>query len=486
MAYLLYFYDLGAAGMLGPDEPRYASVARTMAQSGDWITPVLWGHPWFEKPALLYWMNAVAFRLGLSGDLAPRLPIALLSVAFLVFFWWILRREFGCRAAWFATLILSTTAGWIGYSQVGVTDLPLAATFSAAMLLALPWIARRDPRFLPCAAALLGFAVLAKSLVPLVLAAPLILYWKNFRDLLRVRVILPFALVALPWYLLCYLRNGMPFLVELFWKQQYQRVVSTSLQHVQHWWFYLPVLVALLLPWSPLLGLLARRSLYRDERLRFLLIILVWGMVFFSIPINKLWGYLLPLFPAAAALMGVALDQAANSRRWLAACAVLLPLFPITAGVLPAVVAAGGITKIGAIDLRPVYFLPLVLLPVAWILEMRGKRLAAVASLAAVAALGAAYLKHTAAGGLDQRPSARALWNQVAARAGQVCLEGLDRGLEYGLNYYAGTALPDCGDSPRPVRIRQQGGRPYVSDSTAAGKRVDPNLPGSVTSTLQD
>ncbi len=64
LAYLLYFYDLGAVGLLGPDEPRYASVSREMARSGDWITPRLWGAPWFEKPALLYWLSGLAFRLG--------------------------------------------------------------------------------------------------------------------------------------------------------------------------------------------------------------------------------------------------------------------------------------------------------------------------------------------------------------------------------------------------------------------------------------
>src|SRR3954471_6339517 len=118
MAYLLYFHALGAKGMLGPDEPRYAAISQEMARSGDWITPRLWGRPWFEKPALLYWMQGTAFRAGLGPDLAPRLPVALLAVAFLAFYWWMLRREFGDRAAWFATFILGTCAGWIGFSQV--------------------------------------------------------------------------------------------------------------------------------------------------------------------------------------------------------------------------------------------------------------------------------------------------------------------------------------------------------------------------------
>ena len=144
-----------------------------MARSGDWITPRLWGQPWFEKPALLYWMTGSAFRLGMGPDLAPRLPVALLAVAFLGFYWWVLRGEFGCLAAWFATVILGTSIAWLGFSQVGVTDLPMTVTFSAAMLLALPWVARGDTRYLPAASALLGLAVLAKSLVPLALAAPL-------------------------------------------------------------------------------------------------------------------------------------------------------------------------------------------------------------------------------------------------------------------------------------------------------------------------
>src|SRR6516225_6292517 len=125
LAYFLYFFGLSASGLLGPDEPRYAAIGREMARSGDWITPRLWGHPWFEKPALLYWMTGTAYRLGFGPDTAPRVMVALLSVAFLVLFYIVVRREFSCLAAGLATSILATSAAWIGFSQVGVTDLPL-------------------------------------------------------------------------------------------------------------------------------------------------------------------------------------------------------------------------------------------------------------------------------------------------------------------------------------------------------------------------
>src|SRR5215472_2971624 len=134
LIYFLYFFHLTATGMLGPDEPRYAAIGREMARSGDWVTPRLWGQPWFEKPALLYWTTATGFRAGLGAELAPRLPVALAAVLFLVLYAWVLAREFGGRVAALATLILGTCWGWVGYSQIAVTDLLLTATFSTAMV----------------------------------------------------------------------------------------------------------------------------------------------------------------------------------------------------------------------------------------------------------------------------------------------------------------------------------------------------------------
>jgi 4-amino-4-deoxy-L-arabinose transferase-like glycosyltransferase len=143
--YCLYFLGLTATGLLGPDEPRYAALGREMARSGDWVTPRLWGEPWFEKPALIYWMTGLGFRAGLGEDLAPRLPVALMSVAFLLAYAVLLKREFGTRPALTATALLGTSAAWLALSHVGVTDLPLAATFSAAMLLGMRLVGQPLP-----------------------------------------------------------------------------------------------------------------------------------------------------------------------------------------------------------------------------------------------------------------------------------------------------------------------------------------------------
>jgi len=451
LAYLVYFFDLSAAGLLGPDEPRYASIAREMAHSGDWITPRLWGAPWFEKPALLYWLSGVAFRLGLNTELAPRLPVALLAVAFLAFYFCTLQREFSCRAAWLATMILGTSGLWVAYSINSITDIPLTTTYSAAMLLALPWVARRDTRQLPAASAFFGLAVLAKGLVPLPLALPLLL-GRHVRDWLRWRVILPFFAVALPWYALCYQRNGWPFIHEFFVVHHFSRVSSDALKHVQPFWYYIPVLLAGLVPWTPLAPLLARRSLYRDRARLFLLLWAAIVLVLFTISLNKLPGYILPMLPAVAALIGLGLDELADARPWLAACALLLVAFPITAQVLPEAMRTG--TSHAARPHFQTLWLSVIAVGLAaWLLEAHGKRVAAVLAVTAGAALGIAWLKASATAQLDRTVSARGVWREIGDRAPQVCIGEVSRDWRYGLNYYAVTPLPDCANEARPLQV---------------------------------
>jgi len=74
------FSGLQALGLTGPDEPRYAAIARTMARSGDWVTPRLAGQPWLEKPALYYWVAASAIRWFGDGEFAARLPSAVAAL----------------------------------------------------------------------------------------------------------------------------------------------------------------------------------------------------------------------------------------------------------------------------------------------------------------------------------------------------------------------------------------------------------------------
>jgi len=472
LAFLLYFYHLAAVGLIGPDEPRYAAIARTMASSGDWITPRLLGVPWFEKPALLYWMEAVFFRAGFGPEMAPRFPIALLAVAFLVFYRWILRREFGDRPAAFSTAILGTSAAWLVSSQIATTDLPLAATYSGAMLLALPWVRRRDAAWLPWVAVLLGLAVLAKGPVAVALACPILIPWKgpfwsnlgsSVRAFLRLRVVLLFLAVTLPWYALCTWANGTAFLREFFWKHNVERFLSSTAvgNHGQPFWYFGPILLALLLPWTPLVPLTFRRVFYNDSARLFLLLWTVLWLVFFSRSANKLPSYILPMIPAATVLLGLAIAEVRNAAPWLAVCAFLLIAFPIAAPLLPVAVATG-LTHAPTPHFQWTWSAPVAIAGLVWALDRSGRRLAAVMTIVVGAAAGTLLMKSIAVHDLDRIASARTLWMELAPRQDTICVDWVPRGMEYSLDYYFVPPLPPCAQSPRLVWLHQLAGQPPV------------------------
>lgn len=442
--FLLYFFGLTRTGLIGPDEPRYAAIGRAMAGSGDWITPTLWGQPWFEKPALLYWMTAAAFKAGLGPDLAPRLPVALVSVAFIIYFFIALRRSFGFSPAFYSVIILSTSAGWLAYSHVGITDLPMSAAFAAAMLVMLNGPLKQAASIKPAliGGALLGVAVLAKGLVPVVLFLPAIWFLRHrVRDLGL--IFAGAAVVALPWYVAVTLRNGAPFLDEFFWKHHFERFTSASLQHEQPVWFYLPVLVAGLFPWCPLLLLLFARSLYKDRRIVFLLALLVWGFLFFSLSRNKLPGYLLPLVPIAAALMGIAAAKSL-APSWplasmLAASVMLFCFAPVIIALLPQALATGISHTHAALPSLGWVVGLLVVAVCAMILEKARRRALAVGIVAALMVLFAVQIVWNVYPELDRTVSARG-----AALESVSCVKTANRSLRYGLYYYAHRVLPDC------------------------------------------
>ena len=450
--YCLYFLGLGRCGLLGPDEPRYAAIGLRMAGSGDFVMPVLWGQPWFEKPPLLYWMTAAASRMGLDSELAPRLPVALLSVAFLLFFLAVLRREFGARAALFAAAILATSAGWLGYSHIAVTDLPLSATFAAGMLLLLrPAVSWRRAA---ASGALFGLAVLAKGLVPFVLLLPAL--WLLRRNIRALAVMLAVALaVALPWYATISARAGRVFFDEFIWKHHFARFASDALQHVQPWWYYAPVLMVGLAPWTPLAALLRRRT-FLDARARFLLAWFLWGLVFFSASRNKLPGYVLPLLPAAAALLGVALDAARRAWVALAACAMLVCLFPVAERVLP-VALITGIRRAG-VQFPWLPLLPVIALAIAAAaLELRRHRLAATLLVSAGVVVATAHFVMASFPVLDRNVSARVVWRKVSGQPGRPCFVSGGRDFRYGMNYYFGFDVPDCTGASGELPVRADG-----------------------------
>lgn len=331
----LFFYGLGAFGLLGADEPRYAQVAREMFERQDWITPTLGHQPWLEKPVLFYWEAEIAYSLFGVSDWAARLPSAV-TATLLVLAAYLFLRRFRPGAELNGALMIAASVAVTGFARSAATDMLLAANFSIALLAWYAWYETRSRHWLLPGYFFLGLAVLAKGPVAIGLAGLILILFavaqRNLRLIFKsfwMPGILVFLLTVLPWYIAVQLRN--PQFVRVFILEHNLARFGTNLyRHHQPFWFYLPVALIGLLPWTALViaavietvrGWISEGSrmfsseggVAEDALDIFLLIWLVVPVIFFSIAQAKLPGYILPALPAAPILTALYIRRRATS-----------------------------------------------------------------------------------------------------------------------------------------------------------------------------
>jgi 4-amino-4-deoxy-L-arabinose transferase-like glycosyltransferase len=333
-----YFYALGRLPFVGPDEPRYAQVAREMFLRHDLITPTLGGHTWFEKPALLYWMMAGSFKLFGVSERAARLPAALsglLTIAAIYCIGTRIERDANEKLSGYAfwvTVASATTLGIIVFSRAASFDIILTMTTTWALtfylLHELEGSAKRRHAFLIGLYVFVGLSLLAKGLVGLVIPIGVVSLYHLFRKRLPERGVLtsllwgiPLALlVASTWYVPVTLRHGWPFIDQFFIQHHFARYVSNKYHHWRPVYFYVFVIPLLALPWTAFLvdgvlraGRWLRRARLseRDSSLVSLNTLLVFAFAWFLFPLifftfgnSKLPGYILPVLPACSLIIG--------------------------------------------------------------------------------------------------------------------------------------------------------------------------------------
>jgi 4-amino-4-deoxy-L-arabinose transferase-like glycosyltransferase len=315
LLYVSVISGLGALGLVGPDEPRYAAIARAMSETHDWITPRLWGTPWFEKPVLYYWAAGIAMRLFGVSEFAARLPSALAALLAVVAVAWTALRSYGVSAAWYSLLMLPTSVAMIGFSRAASPDMLFAGLLTAAMAVAVEILQKPLPGPILRIAFgfFLGAAVLAKGPAAVILAGGATLLWAGMSHqwrapfrFLHPLIILVFCATALPWYVLCALRNP-DFLRVFIWQHNFERYLTPVFQHRQPFWFYVPVLFTASLPWF-VMGISLVRTKWNKVRWQDSpgIFIFCWALLpflFFSFSQSKLPGYVLPSVPPLFLLM---------------------------------------------------------------------------------------------------------------------------------------------------------------------------------------
>ncbi len=342
LCWLAFFHDLDGLGPVDKTEALQMEIARRMAASGDWTTPVWNGAPYFDKPVWPYWMGAISFRwLGVT-PWAARLPAALAasSLVWAVFALLLVlapRREPGWRRwlrAWFGAALMALNPAWITWGRTAVHDVYLVAAISLALFgfflgfrSDLPGPLRRLAYgVVPLAA---GVGVLAKGPLGIGLPMVTILAYLLLRRRLNLLLRAPWVLLGMvaaflavvgPWYTLVIREHGTAFIGHFFGFSNLDRLTSVVDKHGGPVWYYVPVVLLLFLPWSLYLppSLLPRSRGGAEsptespeqeplaDLARFSAVWFVVVFALFSVATTKLPGYILPLIPAAVLLVTLA------------------------------------------------------------------------------------------------------------------------------------------------------------------------------------
>jgi len=472
--YICYFSHLGAIGFVGPDEPRYAWIARDMAETGDWVTPRLYGKPWFEKPPLFYWGAALCFKLFGVSEAAARLPSAISALLATLALAWFAFRVYGAETARWLLLLLPTTVGMIGFSHAAATDMPFSAMLTIAMVCAAvvlgltrnekssvlpqtPWLA------LVLFGFFLGLAVLAKGPAGIILVGGSVFFWalftKRWRDAFRLfhpAALASFFATALPWYILCARRNPDFFGIFII-EHNFKRYLTPEFQHIQPIWYYIPILLLAFLPWT--LGFLVWLSKSKQvdkgpvadgQRNSFFLSFGLFPLLFFSISRSKLPGYILPAMAPLACLLVVRITQVVQlNNRGKQLTLVLLALTSLGLGVAGERFAAH---RILGQDILPAPWTGAVwppLLLAGFVAAILAGLRRGVASLC-VLQVGVLLAMSGFARGLvrmDPQLSARGVLEVAHAPlqsvpANKLFVHDLTRGMRYGLNFYLRREIP--------------------------------------------
>src|SRR6266436_178027 len=361
-----YLWGLGSLPLVGPDEPRYAEVAREMLARHDLITPTLGGLPWFEKPPLLYWLMVAGYRIFGVNEYAARLGPAICGLLTAAFVYWIgkrversgltedsiptaVERHRRDRLGQYSALVWLSSLGAIVLSRGPSFDSVLTMTVTGALACFFTWHVgcprqsdhpdASDGRNRPAKGRLLlagfysfiGVSLLAKGLIGIVIPFGVLLVyylvkreWPNAKFVSSLFWGMPLAIaIAAVWFGPMLSQHGWKFVDEFIVQHHFARFVTNKYHHPAPIYFYLLVLVALAVPWTIFLGAAfwaSRRWQWRGgtplDRLRvFSFCWIAVPVVFFSLSESKLTAYILPALPAVALLVGERITCFLNARR---------------------------------------------------------------------------------------------------------------------------------------------------------------------------
>jgi 4-amino-4-deoxy-L-arabinose transferase-like glycosyltransferase len=315
----LFLYGSQVLPLLGPDEPRYTQVARQMFESGDWITPRLGEHPWFEKPVLLYWLMSLSFALFGVNEFAARFPSVLAALFCVFLVYRIVKKVTGENRAFLCAMVLGTSAFIVGFAHAATFDMLLTVCVTASLFYFFEYFAiDQQPWKIYSAYTFCGLGILAKGFVaPAVICLAAGIYWllqRGWRTKMHFLIgMLIVCGVAGIWLIPVTLIHGTRFWDDFFFQHHLQRYTTSQFHRSEGFLFYFPILALGMFPWTGAIFCSFRNK--NEKLIQFCAIWLVSAFLFFSFSQSKLPGYILPVAAPYAVLAGLALIDAWENKK---------------------------------------------------------------------------------------------------------------------------------------------------------------------------
>jgi len=362
-----YFLRLGASSLWDSNEAFYAETPREMIESGDYINPSFNYQPRFNKPPLSYWVVAGLYKLFGVSESAERLAIALAALVMIATAYGLGRCAFSPEAGLLAAIGLAASPRFLMFSRRIMIDVYLAMFMALALLLFI--LAERYPErrrfYLAAMYASIGLGILTKGPVAALLPALAgLIYLAVYRRLKEIRrLMLPMglaiiALIALPWYWAVYIQHGWGYIAGFILKDNLSRYGQQAWGPSRGPLFYAGVIAGDFFPCSLFLALAlwfeirgrlvgkrvgstdpaqpAAADAAQDRNVTLLIVWIAVIVIFFSFSRSKEDLYILPIYPAAAALAGRLVA------RWFSGAPTLDLPVKVTNGILAAVLVTAG------------------------------------------------------------------------------------------------------------------------------------------------
>lgn len=327
----------------------FLDAARAMVERADWLVPTYRGEPFYDKPALTYWLLALSFHTFGPSLFAGRLVAALLALATLGATHFFVKRLIGPAgepqpAAFFATAIVGTSYAFLSFARLTMSDMLLTLLTLLAGGLYLLSETESRPRLLAVCGAVLGLGFLAKGPIAWIYFVALLLAFVMMEGRLP-RIFNRHGLagtlaafgVGLSWFFMVYLREGIEPLRWFFLRENLQRFAAPTYDAAEPFWFYLPVYAVEGLPWS-ILAIPAALFAFRAESPRVLRLLLGWSILMLlplTLSRGKIDYYLLPILPPLGMVIGVYLAHGRPSPRMLRILALVTGLLLLGAALFP-------------------------------------------------------------------------------------------------------------------------------------------------------